>query len=147
MLTLGKKTSNKQSLLREYDKAFECFSEAVKSDPLDVNIKILPTIRDNEGLALSSRNAYLNETEKKDALCLYSSLVKAQSMVNAGIKKAGEILLEMEKVINNCKTARIDYISIVNPETLAAVPRVRKGDVVALAVRIGKTRLIDNVIL
>jgi len=114
---------------------------------LDVNIKILPTIRDNEGLALSSRNAYLNETEKKDALCLYSSLVKAQSMVNAGIKKAEEILLEMEKVINNCKTARIDYISIVNSETLAAVPRVRKGDVVALAVRIGKTRLIDNVIL
>lgn len=113
----------------------------------DVNIKILPTIRDKEGLALSSRNAYLNEAEKKDALCLYNSLVKAQSMVNAGITNTEEILLEMEKVVNNCKTANIDYISIVNPDTLEAVLKAHKGDVVALAVRIGKTRLIDNVIL
>ena len=114
---------------------------------LDVNIKILPTIRDKEGLALSSRNAYLGETEKKDALCLYKSLVKAQSMANAGITNTGEILLEMGKIVNSCKTAKIEYISVVNPETLELVPKVRSGDVAALAVRIGKTRLIDNIIL
>ena len=114
---------------------------------LDVNIKVLPTIRGKEGLALSSRNAYLSETEKKDALCLYKALIKAQTMVNAGAKNAEEIKGEMEKIINNCKSAKIDYITIVNPETLEAVSEVRRGDVTALAVQIGKTRLIDNIIL
>jgi len=114
---------------------------------LDVNIKVLPTIRNKEGLALSSRNAYLSETEKKDALCLYKALIKAQTMANAGAKNTKEITAEMEKIINNCKSAKIDYISIVNPETLEAVPEVQHGDVAAMAVRIGKTRLIDNIIL
>ena len=114
---------------------------------LDVNIKVLPTIRDKEGLALSSRNGYLSETEKNDALCLYKALIRAQTMANAGAKNAKEILGEMEKIINNCKSAKIDYISIVNPETLEAVSEVQHGDVAALAVRIGKTRLIDNIIL
>lgn len=114
---------------------------------LDVNIKVLPTVRNKEELALSSRNAYLSETEKKDARCLYQALIKAKNMVNAGENNAGEIKLEMEKVINNCKSARIDYLSIVNSETLAAVTEVRNGDVAALAVMIGKTRLIDNIIL
>lgn len=114
---------------------------------LDVNIKVLPTVRDNAGLALSSRNAYLSETEKKDARCLYQVLIKAKDMVNAGAKNAGEIKREMENVINNGKSTRIDYISIVNPGTLEAVTEVRSGDVAALAVKIGKTRLIDNIIL
>lgn len=114
---------------------------------LDVNIKVLPTIRDKEGLALSSRNAYLIETEKKDALCLYKALIKAQTMVNADTKNAAEIRREMEKIINNGKSAKIDYISIVNSETLEAVSEVRRGNVAALAVKMGKTRLIDNIIL
>ena len=114
---------------------------------LGVNIKVLPTVRGKEGLALSSRNAYLGETEKKDALCLYNALTKAKDMVNAGTKNAEEIKAEMEKIVNNCKSAKIDYISIVNPVTLETVPEVRSGDVAALAVRIGKTRLIDNIIL
>ena len=114
---------------------------------IDVTIKILPTIRDKDGLALSSRNAYLSETEKKDALCLYKALTKAQSMVIAGITDTEGIIHETEKIINCCKTAKIDYISIVNPETLDGVAKVRKGNVGALAVRIGKIRLIDNLIL
>ena len=114
---------------------------------LDVNIKVLPTVRDKEGLALSSRNGYLSETEKKDALCLYNALIKAHTMVNAGAKNAKEITAEMEKIINNCKSTKIDYISIVNPETLEAVSEVRSGNVAALTVRVGKTRLIDNIIL
>jgi len=113
----------------------------------DVNIKVLPTVRDKEGLALSSRNDYLGETEKKDALCLYKALIRAQTRANAGAKNAKEILGEMEKIINNCKSAKIDYISIVNSETLEAVSEVRSGNVAVLAVRIGKTRLIDNIIL
>lgn len=114
---------------------------------LDVNIKALPTIREKEGLALSSRNGYLSETEKKEALCLYRALIKAKEIVNAGATNTREITAEMEKIINNCKSTKIDYISIVNPETLEAVSEVQHGDVAALAVRIGKTRLIDNIIL
>ena len=85
--------------------------------------------------------------KRKDALCLYKALIKAQTMVNAGAKNAKEITAEMEKIINNCKSAKIDYISIVNPETLEAVSEVRCGNVAALAVRVGKTRLIDNITL
>ena len=114
---------------------------------LDVNIKVLPTVRDKEGLALSSRNGYLSETEKNDALCLYKALIRAQTMANAGAKNAKEVTAEMEKIINNCKSTKIDYISIVNPETLEAVSEVRSGNVAALTVRVGKTRLIDNIIL
>lgn len=114
---------------------------------VDITIKVLPTIRDQEGLALSSRNAYLSEAEKKDALCLYKALTKAQSMVNAGIQSTEKIVREMEKIIHATKSATIDYISIVSPENLEEVSMVRSGDVAALAVRIGKTRLIDNMIL
>lgn len=114
---------------------------------LDVNIKALPTVRNQDGLALSSRNAYLSETEKKDALCLYAALTKAKGMVAAGVHNVGEITGEMEKIINSCKTSRPDYISIVNPKTLETVSEVHHGDVAVLAVRIGKTRLIDNMIL
>lgn len=113
----------------------------------DVMIKVLPTIRDQDGLALSSRNTYLSETERKDALCLYKALTKAQSLVNAGIQNTEKIVREMEKIIHATKSATIDYISIVSPENLEEVPMVRSGDVAVLAVRIGKTRLIDNMIL
>lgn len=114
---------------------------------IDINIKVLPTKRDKEGLALSSRNIYLTEAEKKDALCLHRALTMAQSMVNAGIVETKKVIQEMEKVVHGYKTAHIDYISVVNPETLEEVPKIRRGDVAALAVRIGKTRLIDNIVL
>jgi len=114
---------------------------------LDVNIRVLPTIRDKEGLALSSRNAYLSKTEKKDALCLYQALTRAQSLINEGIQSTEKIIHEMQNIINSRTSAKIDYISIVNPETLEAVSEAQHGDVAAVAVRIGKTRLIDNIIL
>lgn len=114
---------------------------------MDVAIKVLPIVRDSGGLALSSRNAYLSETEKVDALCLYQSLAKAQSMVQAGVFDARKIAMEMEEIILAKGSANIDYISIVHPETLEDAPEARSGNVVAVAVRIGKTRLIDNVIL
>lgn len=114
---------------------------------LDVHVKVLPTVRNEDGLALSSRNAYLTDTERKDALCLYKALVKSQSMVKSGIIDTEEILREIAKTIGSCKSAVIDYISVVNPETLEPVRKVWNGDIVALAVRIGRTRLIDNAML
>lgn len=114
---------------------------------VDVAIKVLPIVRNAGGLALSSRNAYLSETEKVDALCLYQSLAKAQSMVKAGVFDAKKIILEMENIILAGKGASIDYISIVDPETLEDALEARSGNVIAVAVRIGRTRLIDNTIL
>jgi pantoate--beta-alanine ligase len=114
---------------------------------MDVAIKVLPIVRNAAGLALSSRNAYLSETEKVDALCLYQSLAKAQSMVKDGVFDAKKIIKEMEKIVLTRSSASIDYISIIHPETLVDAPEARSGNVVAVAVRIGKTRLIDNVIL
>ncbi|MEK7297052.1 MAG: pantoate--beta-alanine ligase [Planctomycetota bacterium] len=114
---------------------------------MDVAIKVLPIVRNAAGLALSSRNAYLSETEKVDALCLYQSLAKAQSMVKDGVFDAKKIIKEMEKIVLARSSASIDYISIIHPETLVDAPEARSGNVVAVAVRIGKTRLIDNVIL
>ncbi len=114
---------------------------------VDVAIKVLPIVRDAGGLALSSRNAYLGETEKVDALCLYQSLAKAQSMVKAGVFDAKKIIMEMERIILARSNTHIDYISIVHPETLEDAPEARSGNVVAVAVRLGKTRLIDNIIL
>ncbi|MFO0792667.1 MAG: pantoate--beta-alanine ligase [Candidatus Brocadiaceae bacterium] len=119
----------------------------VRDLDLDVRIKALPTVRAEGGLALSSRNTYLTESEKKDALCLYKSLVKARSMVDSGIINAEKIIREMENIICGYRSATIDYISMVNAETLESVTSVEKGDVAVLAVRIGKTRLIDNMIL
>lgn len=113
----------------------------------DVAIKVLPIVRNAGGLALSSRNAYLSETEKIDALCLYQSLTKAQSMVNAGVFDAKKIIPEMENIILAGKGTSIDYISIVHQETLEDSLEARSGNVVAVAVRIGRTRLIDNIIL
>ena len=114
---------------------------------LDVNIKVHETIRDKDGLALSSRNLCLNKTERQEATCLYRSLTKAKSLVSAGTTNPEEIIHEMEKIINDCKTAKIDYISIVNPETLELVTNVNRGDVAVLAVKVGNIRLIDNMIL
>ncbi|MEK7360043.1 MAG: pantoate--beta-alanine ligase [Planctomycetota bacterium] len=114
---------------------------------VDVAIKVLPIVRNAAGLALSSRNVYLSETEKVDALCLYQSLTKAQSMVKDGVFDAKKIIMAMEKIILAEGSTNIDYISIVHPETLEDAPEARSGNVVAVAVRIGKTRLIDNVIL
>ncbi|MGQ3683900.1 MAG: pantoate--beta-alanine ligase [Candidatus Loosdrechtia sp.] len=113
---------------------------------LDIAVKILPTVRDEKGLALSSRNVYLTETEKKEALCLYKSLLKAQSMVHSGITDTKIIIREIENSINNHNLVTIDYISIIDPETLESVTTVRNGDVIAIAVKVGKTRLIDNAI-
>ncbi|MGR3310067.1 MAG: pantoate--beta-alanine ligase [Candidatus Brocadiales bacterium] len=115
---------------------------------MDTEIKVMPTVRDKDGLALSSRNQYLSQEERQDALCLYQSLLKAKSLVSAGETDAKKIINEMVHTINIAKNSRIDYVSIVNPDTLKDVQEINGGDVAALAVWIGnKARLIDNVIL
>lgn len=114
---------------------------------MEIDVKVLPTVRDEDGLALSSRNKRLSPEERQSALCIYGSLLKAKSMFASNIKDAKEIIEEMTAIIKKAKHTRIDYISIVNAHTLEDVSLINGKAVAAVAVWIGNTRLIDNLIL
>ncbi|MBM4044641.1 MAG: pantoate--beta-alanine ligase [Planctomycetes bacterium] len=114
---------------------------------MDVKIVVLPTVREPDGLAMSSRNKYLSASERKDALCLSGALQRAEALVKAGERKASVLLAEMTRLISAAPTAKIDYVAVVDPESLAEVSEIGREAVAALAVRIGTTRLIDNAVL
>lgn len=112
---------------------------------LNYNIRIVgcPIVRESDGLAKSSRNTYLNPQERQAALCLSRAVLRGQEMIRKGIESE-EVLREMRAVIEAETLARIDYVSVVDALTMQPVDRVEKNVLVAMAVYIGKTRLIDN---
>jgi pantoate--beta-alanine ligase len=101
----------------------------------------VPTVREDDGLACSSRNQYLNHEERKQAMVLYKALIAAK---NAGEKTAKDVVALVQRVINEANFARIDYADVVDAETLKPVEAVGANSVLLLAVFFGKTRLIDN---
>ena len=105
-----------------------------------------PTIRENDGLAKSSRNAYLSKEQRKAAAVLYRSIEEARTLteVNEKSTSASELIKTMTAVISSEPMAKIDYIEAVDGKTLQPKSQLAPGDLVALAVYIGKTRLIDN---
>lgn len=103
-----------------------------------------PIIREEDGLAKSSRNTYLNEEERKSALCLSKAIFLGQSLVEKGETDANKVLEEMKSLINKEPLARIDYVEAVDGMTMMPVDKIEKDTLVAMAVYIGKTRLIDN---
>ncbi len=111
---------------------------------LNFNIEIIsvPTMRDEDGLACSSRNQYLNSDERKQASVLYRAL---QAAANSGKKSANEIVAVARDVINEAPLARIDYAEVADAEKLNPVEMVSANSVLLLAVFFGRTRLIDNV--
>jgi pantoate--beta-alanine ligase len=111
---------------------------------LDVEIVVCPIVREADGLALSSRNAYLSPEERKAAIVLYRALSAAKSEVTAGVRDALELQRAMRRVLEGEKLARVDYAEIVSAETFEPVVRVARPCYAVLAVFIGKTRLIDN---
>ena len=114
---------------------------------LPVNICICPIVREPDGLALSSRNVYLNAQERKDALVLRKSLEFAQQAFSQGERRSDVIQAGMRKIILSAKSASIDYIGCADKTTLAPKDILDHGDIVLLAVYIGSTRLIDNCVL
>ena len=116
---------------------------------LNMGLKIvaLPTVRDPDGLAISSRNACLNSDERKAAPVLYRALCLARELWSGGEKDAGRIRKQMRELIQKEPLAVIDYVSIADPETLEEMDTVRTPALISLAVKIGKTRLIDNVVV
>lgn len=113
----------------------------------DIEIVGVPTVREKDGLAMSSRNSYLGPKERIHALSLYKSLNKALEMVAAGVKDSSKIIKEAEEIINSCPDTLIDYIKICDAQTLDIIDTIDRPALMALAVKIGTTRLIDNVML
>ncbi len=112
---------------------------------LDTQIIVLPTIREKDGLALSSRNFYLNKEERKVATILYKALEKAKLWIEEGERNPFSIVSKIKDLIKKEPLARIDYVAVVNPETLEKVEDIKGEVLIVLAVRISKVRLIDNV--
>ena len=116
---------------------------------LNMNLEVIacPTIREPDGLAMSSRNSYLKPDERKAAPVLYQSLKLAEKLYSEGERNAEKIRREMMSLIQQQPAADIDYISIADNETLDEVDEITRPVLVSLAVKIGKPRLIDNLIL
>ncbi len=113
---------------------------------MPLEIIICPTVREPNGLAVSSRNKYLTEQQKKDAANIYKSLQKCRQMIDAGVKETTEIITEMRKILQRVPSIEIEYISIVDAETLRNIDHITGKILAAVAVRIGPARLIDNIL-
>jgi len=116
---------------------------------LNMNLEVVtvPTVREPDGLAMSSRNIHLNPQQRRAALVLYQALSLAQQLWSQGEKDAERIRQEIVALIKKQPLADIDYVSIADNETLDELDTVKSPALVSLAVRIGKTRLIDNIVL
>jgi pantoate--beta-alanine ligase len=114
---------------------------------LPIEIRVCPTVRESDGLALSSRNVYLNADERRSALALSRSLQLAQKAIAAGRTDLDTIRREMFEELTKTPRVRAEYATLIHPETLAEVPEVLSRLVGVVAARVGATRLIDNLII
>jgi pantoate--beta-alanine ligase len=112
-----------------------------------IEIRVCPTVRESDGLALSSRNAYLSAEERRSALALSRSLQLAKDRLTSGRSNLPEIRAEMFELLTKTPRVRADYATLVHPETLVEVPEVLPKMVAVVAARVGTTRLIDNLII
>jgi pantoate--beta-alanine ligase len=114
---------------------------------LAVELVVCPIVREADGLAMSSRNAYLDAEQRKRALVLHRSLMRVQQLAGAGERSAARLLAAGRDEIASESSVRLDYFEIVDAETLDRVEEVSGGALVAVAAYVGSTRLIDNVVL
>ena len=116
---------------------------------LDFNIEIVggDIVREDDGLAMSSRNAYLTADQRKSALCLSRAIHLAKEKVAAGQRSAQDLVKEMETFIHSFDHTRVDYIEFCDPVTLEPLDTLQDRSLVAMAVKVGKSRLIDNAII
>ena len=119
----------------------------VRDLDMDVQIVVCPTIREADGLAMSSRNVCLSPEQRQQALCLWRALSHVQSLAAAGEHDPGKLIGAARQVIATEAAARLDYAEIVDPDTLDPVSDLKRDTLVAVACFIGKVRLIDNILL
>jgi len=116
---------------------------------LNMNLEVIvsPTVREGDGLAMSSRNVYLNPQERQAATVLFKALTLAQNLRGKGEKNAETIRKKMTTIISKEPLAKIEYVSIADTQTLEELTTIDRPALASLAVRLGKTRLIDNIVL
>ncbi|WP_448376360.1 pantoate--beta-alanine ligase [Fervidobacterium sp.] len=124
---------------------FRVLRRMVENLNMDVEMVEMPIVREVDGLAMSSRNVYLNEEERKEAVRLYKSLLRAKELIDSGERDVKNIKQEMFKILEH-PLLRIDYVEIVDEKTLTPVDNIDRKVIIALAVFVGKARLIDNMI-
>lgn len=112
-----------------------------------IKIKIMPIIREKDGLAMSSRNFYLSRRQRQDALILYRSLEEARRLIRRGCRRGKIIISTINSLISTAKFAKIDYIQIVDAKNLKPLTFLKGQVAILLAVRIGSIRLIDNIVI
>lgn len=113
----------------------------------DVEIEVLPIVREADGLAVSSRNQYLEPEERRQATCLFRALARAQKLFAAGETQPAKFVDEMTAVVAAQPAVRVDYAEVIHPQELTPVATVEEGAVAAVAAFVNETRLIDNTIL
>lgn len=114
---------------------------------MPVEISVCPIVREPDGLAMSSRNAYLDREQRRQALVLHRSLMRIEDLAEKGEKNSGRLVEAGRAEFSREPAVRLDYFEIVNPETLDPVEEISRGALVAVAAWVGATRLIDNVVL
>ena len=132
--------------LKDYQQ-YVIIKRMVKDLNFSINIVGVPIVRESDGLAMSSRNKYLSPDERKDAVLIYTSLLEAKKLIENGIKSAYIIKKEIENILVRSRFSKIDYVEIVDPETLKSVNNISKSVLIAIACYFGKARLIDNMLI
>lgn len=112
-----------------------------------VEIVVAPIVRDPDGVALSSRNAYLSEAERQSARSLSRSLARARSLIDGGERDAARVEQAMRDLLDGTAGVEVEYAAVVDPERFTQVERIEGPSLAAVAARVGRTRLIDNAIL
>lgn len=122
--------------------------QLVRDLDMDVDIVVCPTVREPDGLAMSSRNAYLDKAQRKAATAIYRCLKEASDLIKSGIIEGNYIKDFMrDRLLKESLISQIDYAGVYEPETFDEIPKLEGDVLIAVAVRIGETRLIDNVLL
>ena len=114
---------------------------------MPLKIVVCPTVRQADGLAVSSRNQYLTRQQKKNAPLIYKSLQKCQRLIEDGVADSKTIINQMRKILQQAPSIKIEYISIVDADTLQELKKITGKVLTAVAVKIGPTRLIDNILV
>jgi pantoate--beta-alanine ligase len=114
---------------------------------MPLEISVCPTVREPNGLAVSSRNQYLTAQQKKDAANIYKSLQTCRRLIDAGTMETRQIIAEMQKILLQITSGQIEYVSIVDAETLENIEKITGKVLAAVAVKVGPARLIDNILV
>ncbi len=114
---------------------------------LDVEVIVLPTVREADGLAMSSRNSYLDPEQRKKAACLFRALTAGEELITNGVREPDKIKQKMRAILIQEKGIEVDYIEVADPDSLSPLGAIANRMVLLVAARLGSTRLIDNLLI